>query len=334
MTRTTQIAAGAGLTLAGLAGINALAGARGGRLPNALGEGERHDYPWRHGRISYQVAGEGMPLLLLHGVYAGASNFEWRHNFAPLARQFRVYAPDLLGFGRSDRPALEYTDELYVDLVHDFARDVIGERAVSVASSLSCSYLIADAAANPCAHCSLTLICPPALTGKNGSPTARAFGALLRTPLVGTAMYHGLVSRANIESELHKVYERREALDNATIAYYYRSSHQPGAKWATSRFLGGALWRDSRGEFRSLQMPVLLIWGDGAAYTPVSNAAAYLAANPRAELRVFEECGSLPHVEYAERFNQLLLDRYTVLEEVEEMAVGTAGHRYAAASTP
>jgi pimeloyl-ACP methyl ester carboxylesterase len=322
VTRTAQIAAGTGLTLAGLAGINALVGSRSGRLPEALAEGERREYAWRHGRVSYQVAGEGIPLLLLHGTYAGASNYEWRRNFGPRAEGYRVYAPDLLGFGHSDRPALAYSDDLYTDLVHDFTRDVVCDACFAIADSYSSSFLIADAAANPCCYLSLILICPPPIEARNGTMGlgARAFGALLRAPLVGTALYHRVVSCANIEAELSKVYGRREAFDEDTVRYYHRSSHQPGAKWAASAFIAGMLKRDVRGEFRSLQMPVLLVWGDEAAYTPVSNAAGYLAANPHAELRVFPECGSLPHEEYPEQFNELVQARFQVVVEEAPLA--------------
>ncbi|HOJ23630.1 MAG TPA: alpha/beta fold hydrolase, partial [Armatimonadota bacterium] len=159
MSRATQIAAGTGLTLAGVAGLNALVQSSARKLPNALKEGERHTYEWRYGRVSYQVAGEGQPLLLIHGVYAGASNFEWRHNFGALADNFRAYAIDLLGFGRSDRPTITYTDDLYTDLIHDFVRDVVADPAFAIASSVSASFLVADAAATPDAYRGLILIC-------------------------------------------------------------------------------------------------------------------------------------------------------------------------------
>lgn len=320
MSRATQIAAGTGLTLAGVAGYNAVVQSAARRLPDALADGDRCRYDWRHGRVSFQVAGEGMPLLLIHGVYAGASNFEWRRNFAVLADSFRVYAPDLLGFGRSDRPNISYTDDLYMDLVHDFVRDVVCEPAYAIADSISTNFLVGDAAANPGFYRGLVLVCPQEIEGRDGQMggvAARAYAGLLRTPVVGTAVYNAIVSKPSIRSQLRKVHERQDAFDTETVRYYHRSSHQPGAKWAASSFIGGELSRNIRGEFRSLQMPVLLVWGDEAAYTPVENAAAYLAANPRASLQVFEECGSLPHEEYPDRFNDLVLCRFGELAAVE-----------------
>src|SRR5918993_1172454 len=80
---------------------------RGGQLPNRLG-GEGRHYRGGGGDLAYSVAGEGEPLLLLHGVYAGASSFEFRKNFQALSESFRVYALDLLGCGMSERPSRRY----------------------------------------------------------------------------------------------------------------------------------------------------------------------------------------------------------------------------------
>src|SRR5919112_1943166 len=120
-------AAGAGV--AALAAVNA-AVARDAPEPEtgAVG-GEAGTYQWKHGQIFYRHAGrEDAPaVLFVHGIGAGARAFMWRRNFLPLARDFRVYALDLLGFGYSDKPAnAPYSAELYVELLSDFLRDVVG----------------------------------------------------------------------------------------------------------------------------------------------------------------------------------------------------------------
>ena len=86
----------------------ALASWLGARLSgpaNSMIEAEERRYAWRHGEVTYKVKGRGEPLVLIHGIYAGASSFEYRRVFAQLAvKHHRVYAFDLLGFGLSDRP--------------------------------------------------------------------------------------------------------------------------------------------------------------------------------------------------------------------------------------
>lgn len=69
--------------------------------------------------LHYLVAGEGPPLLLLHGW--PTSSFLWRHTLAPLARAHRVFALDLPGFGRSDKPrSASYSFRFYERALEGF----------------------------------------------------------------------------------------------------------------------------------------------------------------------------------------------------------------------
>ena len=101
MRRRTAVAVGGGI--GGLALYNRRLERSGGEIVDRLG-GRRRRYRWKGWDLSYSVAGEGEPLLLVHGIYAGASSFEFRKNFEELSRSFRVYALDLLGCGTSERP--------------------------------------------------------------------------------------------------------------------------------------------------------------------------------------------------------------------------------------
>ncbi|KAL3778866.1 hypothetical protein ACHAW5_009345 [Stephanodiscus triporus] len=82
-------------------------------------------------------------LLLVHGF--GASSYHWRHNIPTLARDYHVYALDLLGFGWSDKPIMDYDASVWRDQVVDFVREVIlnddgegmgrGRRSVAIAGN-------------------------------------------------------------------------------------------------------------------------------------------------------------------------------------------------------
>src|SRR5579885_2619365 len=93
---------------------------------NAAIGGERRTFSWIQGAVSYRVRGSGPPVILLHGIHAAASAYEMRRLFALLDAGYRVYAPDLLGFGLSDRPPLHYGADTYVALTGDFLREVVG----------------------------------------------------------------------------------------------------------------------------------------------------------------------------------------------------------------
>jgi hypothetical protein len=99
-----------GGTLGAVTLFNRFTESRVGELDTVL-KGEARRYPWKYGDVFYQVKGSrnAKPLVLIHGFGPGASSYEWRKNVDALAEQFRVYALDLLGFGLSDRPAIDYT---------------------------------------------------------------------------------------------------------------------------------------------------------------------------------------------------------------------------------
>src|SRR5918994_4231485 len=143
----------------GLALYNRRLARRGGGLPSRLG-GETRYYRWRGGDLAYAVAGEGEPLLLVHGVYAGASSFEFRKNFGELSAKFRVYALDLLGCGLSERPRRRYGPEDITAQVEDFVREEIGGSAHLVASSLSGALSVPALVRSPRLFKKAVLVCP------------------------------------------------------------------------------------------------------------------------------------------------------------------------------
>ena len=79
-------------------------------------------YRWRLGNIHYTKIGEGKPLLLVHDLEPASSSYEWHEVRKKLSKDHTVYTIDLLGFGRSEKPNLTYTNYLYVQLLSDFIK--------------------------------------------------------------------------------------------------------------------------------------------------------------------------------------------------------------------
>lgn len=297
------VAGGAG----GLALMNRLIAASAGEPHSAL-SGEYGTYSWSLGDIFYTVKGHGSPVVLIHGIYAGASSYEYRRVFDLLAQQFRVYAFDLLGFGLSSRPPLDYSPVLYEELIEDFIMQVVGgaDQPVRViASSLSAAFTIRAAAERPGIFSRLVLIQPTGfedLANLNETAGGRFGRAFLRSPLIGQAAYNAIASRASIRYFLtSKTYAHADAVSDDMVDYYYMAAHQPGARFAPASFLTGALNTPVASVYPLLKRPILLCWGKDAKFAPLQHARAFRQANPRAELRVFD-CGSLPQDEAAEEF--------------------------------
>ncbi|KAK6125664.1 hypothetical protein DH2020_040590 [Rehmannia glutinosa] len=87
-------------------------------------------WTWRDRKIHYVVEGEGFPIVLIHGF--GASAFHWRYNIPELAKNYKVYALDLLGFGWSEKALIEYDALVWRDQVVDFVKEIVKEPTVLV----------------------------------------------------------------------------------------------------------------------------------------------------------------------------------------------------------
>jgi pimeloyl-ACP methyl ester carboxylesterase len=297
------VAGGAGA----LALANRLAHLAAGE-PYSVLNGDHGRYAWTLGDIFYTVKGQGTPLVLVHGIYAGASSYEFRHVFDLLARRFRVYAFDLLGFGLSDHPSVLYTPGLYEELIEDFVRQVVGgadQPARVIASSLGAAFTIRAAAEYPGLFDRLVLIQPTGieeLADARETLGRRLGRAVLRAPLLGEAIYNIIVSRPSISYFLKsQTYGDPADVSDDMVDYYYTLSHQPGARYAPASFISGTLNTPVSSVYPLLKQPILLCWGKDARFSPLENARAFREANPRAELRVFD-CGGLPQDELPDEF--------------------------------
>lgn len=291
--------AGAGLTGALAAANRALSNAA---VPtNALG-GTRRPWTWRGHEIFVTEAGAGSPVLLVHGIYAGASSYEFRKLFPLLARRHRVVAVDLLGCGLSDKPRLPYNSELFVEQIVD-AVDAFGDgSAAVVASSLGAAFAIRAATRAHDGIERLAVICPTGLGGTlDRGPTGpgSAITALFRAPLLGEAAFNALASRPSIRWFLEKqVYGEPASVTPDVVDHYYAVTHQPGARYVPAAFVGGALDCDVARDLPFLTIPLHVLWGEKAPRAaPLANADEFVRLARSARLTTFARSGQLPHEE-------------------------------------
>src|SRR5437588_6566499 len=106
--------------------------------------GEAGIYRWRHGHLFYKTLGDehAPPLVLLHSPTIGASSYEMRKIVGALAQHYHVYALDLLGFGLSDRPRIDYTAETYITIFRHFLNDDVNQPATITASEHNSNYAV------------------------------------------------------------------------------------------------------------------------------------------------------------------------------------------------
>ena len=301
--------AGAGV-VGGLAAANrALQNAP---LPtNALG-GTRVPWTWRGHEIFATQAGDGPPVVLVHAISSGASSYEFRNLFPLLAQRNRVVAFDLLGCGLSEKPNLAYTTELFVEQIVDAIRTFCGGApATLIGSSLGAAFAIRAAAREHRLVERLVAICPTGVNGtldRSVSPRGRALSEIVRSPLLGEALYNTLASKRSARWFLeHEVYGDAARVTPDVIAHYYAVTHQPGARYVPAAFFGGALNCDIVRDLPFLSVALLVLWGEKApTFSPRSNADEIVRLVKNARLVTFPSSGLLPHEEEPEAVDEAI----------------------------
>ncbi len=286
-------------------------------LENAL-EGEQHLFRFREGDIFYAAAGPqgAQPVLLLHSTHLSASSFEWRRNFSALSQEFRVYAPDLLGFGLSDRPAIGYSANTYVTFISDFVREVIGRPAMIVARGQSAAFSTRAAYLDPPLFSRLVLISPTGIATdkadgqiEEGGPIETLRGVLRRVSetSAGEVPYALLTTKSALSLFVaRQSYAHSEQITPALVQHLFATTHQHGARFAPLAFMTGKLDLPVANDFARLQQPVLLVWGEQDAINDPLHAEALRRLNPRARLELISSAGNAVQDEQPHEINELL----------------------------
>jgi pimeloyl-ACP methyl ester carboxylesterase len=303
--RKTAVIGGAAL---GAAALYNSASARELGDDDVLG-GEPDEFQWRGHRIALTRHGEGKPVLLLHGIYPGASSLEWRHVVPALAQRYSVIAVDLLGFGHSDRPAARYTPGLYQALFGDLLARVVHEPCALVASGLSAAQLVALAGRDPRHIASMALVAPTGVAYmRDPAPSASATTRLLLgAPIVGKTVYNRLTSPTKLRRHLENVYVDDRMVTPALVQHYVRMARQPGGKHAIAALLSGKLNVDVRAALRRVRQPTQLLWGELARQNSVEHAHAFRVIKHDLEWSLIQDAGDRPHDERPAEFNAALL---------------------------
>lgn len=313
MGRRQLLAKAAGL--AGLAVATGLAAARLSvprdlALPPAL-PGDMRRLELRAGPLSYYETGEGPPLLLVHSINAAGSAFEVGPLYRRAAATRRVFAPDLPGFGFSDRSERRYDIRLYVDAIHDMldaiAAEVGPQPIDAVALSLSSEFLARAAAERPGRFRSLAFVTPtgfdkgsaqrrgPAQASREVPGLYRAF----TLPIWKQALFDALSSRVSIRFFLKKTFGS-DLIDEELLDYDYLTTHRPGAANAPYAFVSGRLFSaDVRSLYEALSLPVLVLHGTRGDFQDFTGAG-WTRSRPNWRLQAFDT-GALVHFEEPER---------------------------------
>ncbi|KAJ7295471.1 hypothetical protein O6H91_Y185900 [Diphasiastrum complanatum] len=194
---------------------------------------------WRGHKVHYVVKGEGRPVVLIHGF--GASTFHWRYNIPELAKHFKVYAMDLLGFGLSEKALIDYNPFVWRDQVADFVQEIVAKPAVLVGNSIGGFTVLLTAAAFPQLTSGLVLLNASGqfeVPDEQKKPVIQetALQRLVITPLITWARRWAILftfwqakQPSRIRSVLNNVYVDRTNVDDNLVQSIVTPAQEPNA---------------------------------------------------------------------------------------------------------
>jgi len=302
--KITVIVALSGITLLTLHIINRVI-ISANTVKELLAKKRNNFYSWRFGKVHYRKKGSGKPILLIHNLTAGSSGYEFYKLENELARTSEVYTIDLLGYGLSDKPNITYTNFLYVELISDFIKSVIGRKASIITSGDASSIALMACHNNTEIIDQMVMINPQDINHARAIPDnkSKLLKLLIELPIVGTFIYNVFYNKKNMtNSFLNEYYSSAGKIEQTDIDAYMESAHYAdhSSKYAIASYLGKYTNINITRALSKINNSIYIISG-----MDKSNAGAvtesYLKYNHAIEHHYIENTKQLPHMEETEK---------------------------------
>jgi pimeloyl-ACP methyl ester carboxylesterase len=244
--------------------------------------------------IHYWDVGSGPVVVLVHGL-GSSKDGDWGQVVAPLSKKYRVIAMDQVGFGRSDKPLIDYKIQTYVDFLNEFLHALKVEKASFMGESLggwiSALYAVEiSGGAHLVPMEKLVLVDAAGLQQDKPIPNLNPSTLADMRKLLEAVFYDtSWVTEERLQQSFadklakHDGYTVRAILTNPSLA--------------SERL-------DSR--LAEIRVPTLVVWGKQDSLLPISSGERYAAGIAGAKLVSFEHCGHVPPVEKTSEFVPLV----------------------------
>lgn len=239
--------------------------------------------------IHYFDLGSGPVVVLVHGL--GSRKEDWLPVLEPLAQKYRLLVPDQIGFGKSEKPLLDYSVQTYVDFLNEFLRQLKVEKSSLVGESLGgwISALYAEELGDG-GHLipieKLVLVDAAGLKQDAAIPNLNPSSLAAMRGVMEAVFYD--TSWLN-EDALRKIFTDKLSVHDS---YTVRS------------FLGNPMIANERLDERlgKIKTPTLVVWGKQDKLIPMALGERYAAGIAGAKLVSFDKCGHVPPIEKTEEF--------------------------------
>lgn len=257
-------------------------------------------FEWRFGKIFYTKNGQGAPILLIHDLDASQSSYEFKSLISKLEKNYSVYTIDLIGFGKSDKPKITYTNFLFVQLVTDFITVIIKQK-----TSLVCVGKSTTIGLTVCNYCpdkinKLMFINAPSIKTLNRVPNKnnKINKKLLESSIIGTSIFNILYSNTHLTKLLLSQVVQPSVITRNYVLSRSEAAHLSGE---ASKYVDASI----RYYFTNLNVTHALKSINNSIYFVTGNGyvnyeeilSEYIELNPSIETAVINNAKGLPWIE-------------------------------------
>jgi pimeloyl-ACP methyl ester carboxylesterase len=236
-------------------------------------------------KFSYVDAGEGLPIIFLHGLMGNLSNFDAILNYFS-GNGYRVIMPELPIYSM---PILKTNVKNISLFVERFAKFKELDKYILVGNSLGGHVALYHAKLNP------EKVMGIVLTGSSGLYENSMGGSY---PKRGNYEY--------IEKKTQEVFYDPEVATKEIIDEVYESVNNRNKLIRTLAIAKSAIRHNMASDLPKMTMPVCLIWGKNDSVTPPDVAEEFNKLLPNSELNWIDKCGHAPMMEHPDKFNRIM----------------------------
>jgi pimeloyl-ACP methyl ester carboxylesterase len=234
-------------------------------------------------------------IVLLHGL--GGMAERWMPVIPFLSKKFCVIAPDMIGYGQSDKPQVDYTVDLFREIILGFLEVLSLQNVFMVGTSLG-GEVVAECASTQNNRIKKAVMSSPAGIMKKPTPALDAYiMAALHPTFESVKSAYQIMTGKNTE------------VSDQSVENFISNMEKPNAKMAfLSTLLGMKNSPVITEKLSLIKIPTLLIWGSNDRIIPVEYSKDFASSIPNCELVIMDECGHIPYEEKPSEFSKLVLD--------------------------
>lgn len=234
-------------------------------------------------------------LVLIHGL--GASAERWEFVIPEFKNHFRVLVPDLIGFGLSDKPLVDYTTDFFSTFLDNFFKGINLSKTHLIGSSLGGQISAEYTAANQDTIKKLVLVSPSGIM-KQSTPALDAY--------VMAALYP---DEEGAKNAFQMMAGPTKEINPRIPQQFVKRMKMPNAKMAfMSTLLGLKNAEDIENKLKEITIPTLIIWGEADPVIPIKHAEGFVSNLKDCRFFKMEGCGHTPYVDNPSKFVNIVFD--------------------------